>query len=259
MMTQLLIIPDVDNMDKCRELAKRYNLGYEFNDFYSSSILDDQIKSQDVIKMYMGSSLPSYCTLHGAFIDVIPFSKDEKIRSVSVARIRQSLDVARVLGAKAVVFHTNYNPFLNSREYINQWIDENSRFWANMLDEYSDINIYLENMFDVSPDIMGELSSRLCVHTNYGVCLDYAHAALSKVSPEEWCKKLGKYIKHVHINDNDLHSDLHLAWGDGQINRNTFYNCYKKYMNDATVLIETASMDNIKRSLEVLKTDGFLL
>lgn len=258
-MTQLLIVPNVNNIDECRKLAGKYNMGYEFNDFYSPATLDDKIKLQDIMKLYKSSSLPSYCTLHGAFIDVIPFSTDEKIRDVSMARIRQSLDIAKELGAKAVVFHTNYNPFLNSREYINQWIDENSRFWANMLDEYSDINIYLENMFDVSPDIMGELSSRLCVNTNYGICLDYAHAALSKVRPEVWCEKLGKYIKHVHINDNDLHSDLHLAWGDGQIDRHSFYNCYEKYMNDATLLIETASMDNIKRSLEVLKADGFIL
>ena len=81
---------------------------------------------------------------------------------------------------------------------------------------------------------------------------------MSDVKPELWAERLGKYVKHVHINDNDLVSDLHLAWGDGQINREVFYKSYEKYMNKATVLIETSSMENKIRSIEVLKKEGFI-
>jgi sugar phosphate isomerase/epimerase len=113
-------------------------------------------------------------------------------------------------------------------------------------------------MFDTTPDIMVKLSESLCKYDNYGVCLDYAHAAISKVEPEKWARDLSPYIKHIHINDNDLVSDLHLAWGDGQIDRQTFYKCYTKYMSEATVLIETNSIDNIKKSLTKLKSEGFI-
>ena len=106
--------------------------------------------------------------------------------------------------------------------------------------------------------MMEALSERLCRYDNYGVCLDYAHAALSKVAPEEWAKRLGRYVKHVHINDNDLVSDLHLAWGDGKINRQAFYDSYDKYMSKAFVLVETSSYENKKRSFEVLKKEGFI-
>ena len=244
-MKRLLMIPDVKNLEKSLEVAKEYSLGFEYNDFYMPTVLDDRMKMQELLEVYKMSALPEYCTMHGAFFDVIPFSVDEKIKEVSILRIRQSIEAAKQIGAKAVVFHTNYNPFLNS-------------FWSSVLEHHKGIYIYLENMFDRTPDIMVELSEALCKYENYGVCLDYAHAALSDVAPEVWAERLGSFVKHIHINDNDLVSDLHLAWGNGKLNRAGFYKSYERFMKQATVLIETSSIENIKKSLAVLQEEGFL-
>lgn len=257
-MKQILIIPNRMHLKTCLELAKEYQLGFEYNDFFMPDVLDDGNQLLDIIQEYQGEALPAYCTMHGAFFDVIPFSVDKKIQKISNLRIEQSLGVARRVGAKAVVFHTNYDPFLNSKSYIESWLDINESYWSHVLEQNNDINIYLENMFDTTPDIMVELSKRLCKYENFGICLDWAHASISKVAPEIWAEKLGKYVKHVHINDNDLVSDLHLAWGDGKINRQAFYECYEKYLNNATVLIETSPMENKIHSLELLKKEGFL-
>ena len=257
-MKRILIIPDVTNLSEYEKLASVYNLGYEYNDFYKTSILDDEKKLKNILDTYKSGKQPSYCTLHGAFFDVIPFSMDEKIREISILRIHQSIDSARKVGAKAVIFHTNYNPFLNSEEYIDGWIENNARFWSEVLRDNPDINIYLENMFDLTSDILEELASRLCEYDNFGICLDYAHSALSKEKPEQWARKLGKYVKHIHINDNDLVRDLHLPWGAGKIDRQSFYECYEKYMSQASVLVETSSLQDIKQSLEMLEAEGFL-
>lgn len=257
-MKKILIIPDVTNLSEYEKLVSQYNLGYEYNDFYNPNILDDEIRLKNIVDTYKDSQLPSYCTLHGAFFDVIPFSMDEKIREISILRIQQSIDSARKVGARAVIFHTNYNPFLNREEYIDGWIEDNARLWSEMLKDNPDINIYLENMFDLTSGILEELASRLCKYDNFGICLDYAHSALSKEEPEQWAKRLGKYVKHIHINDNDLVSDLHLAWGTGKINRQAFYECYAKYMSGATVLVETTSLQAAKQSLELLEKEGFI-
>lgn len=257
-MKQLLMIPDRYHLEADMELAKQYSLGYEYNDFFNPSVLDNKKEQSEIVKGYQDTYLPQYATLHGAFFDVIPFSLDEKIKEISMLRIEQSISAAQKLGASAVIFHTNYNPFLNSSSYISEWISQNERIWSGILEKHPDISIYLENMFDTTPDIMEELSSRLCRHQNYGICLDYAHAALSKVAPLGWAKRLGKYVKHVHINDNDLVSDLHLAWGDGKIDRHVFYEAYEQYMNGASVLVETSSYENKKRSLEMLVKEGFI-
>ena len=64
-------------------------------------------------------------------------------------------------------------------------------------------------------------------------------------------------IKHVHINDNDLISDLHLSWGDGKINRIKFYEIYETYLSGASVLVETTAIEAQVRSLEQMKSEGF--
>ncbi|MBQ4068181.1 MAG: sugar phosphate isomerase/epimerase [Lachnospiraceae bacterium] len=257
-MKQILIVPDINNLDADMELVDRYSFGFEYNDFFYPDVLDDEKRLNEIIEKYKSYKLPEYSTVHGAFFDVIPFSIDSKIREISMLRIEQSIDVALRLGAKAVIFHTNYNPFLNSAIYVEGWIKENVKIWTEVVEKYTDINIYLENMFDMTPDIMLKLGESLCKYENFGICLDYAHASLGKVQPHIWVEKLGKYIKHIHINDNDLVSDLHLAWGDGKIKRELFYESYEKFMSSATVLIETSLMENKLQSINVLKKEGFI-
>lgn len=257
-MKQLLIIPDVNDMEVTLSLAEKYNLGFEYNDFFDPVVLEDKIKVATLIDRYMEQSVSSYCTMHGAFYDVIPCSRDARIRDVSRLRIEQSIEVAKRLGASAVVFHTNYNPFLDSLAYNKIWIEQNAEYWSSVLEQHTEISIYLENMFDSSPDMLEELSKTLSGYQNYGVCLDYGHAAISKTEPVEWARRLGKYVKHIHINDNDLICDSHLAWGAGKIDRFGFYRSYESYMGDASVLIETRTTENKLRSLKQLEEDGFI-
>jgi len=257
-MRKILIIPNRNHMEECLEWSSKYHLGFEYDDFFHPDVLDNEAITEKIINEYRNYELPEYTTVHGDFFDVIPFSLDSQIRKIADLRIEQSIGVAKKIGAKAVIFHTNYNPFLNTEEYIKTWTDANIEYWSGVLERHNDIHIYLENMFDTTPDIMERLSDVLCQYVNYGICLDYAHAALSKTAPEVWARRLGRFVKHVHINDNDGVSDLHQAWGDGVINRDIFYNCYDKYMKNATILIETRPMENIIRSLNVLQQEGFL-
>lgn len=257
-MKRFLIIPKIGELKLSLELAQKYGLGFEFNDFFVPRVLDDEDERDRIIGEYKRFALPEYLTSHGAFFDVIPFSLDEKIRAVSDLRIRQSIDAAREIGAGAVVFHTNYNPFLNSEAYVKDWIRQNAEYWNGILTVFADMNIYLENMFDSSPEIMAALAERLCANDNFGICLDYAHAALTAVPQREWVESLGGYVRHIHINDNDFKSDLHLAVGEGKIDWSEFYELYEGRMNGATILIETSSIENQIKSLERMTADGFM-
>jgi sugar phosphate isomerase/epimerase len=144
---RLLIIPELDNIEDDLELVDKYNLGFEYNDFFDPYILDNDKKISELKEKYSSNKLPNYTTMH---------------------------------------------------------------------------------------------------------------AALSRTSLTDWAEKLGKYVKHVHINDNDQVSDLHLAWGKGVIDRNEFYKCYDKYMSDATILLETRGIENKVNSIKQLKEDGFM-
>ena len=257
-MKKLLIIPDRENIEKSLSLANKYNVGFEYNDFFFSDVLDNEILKEEIIKRYKSEKLPDYTTNHGAFVDVLPFSADEKIKEVSFLRINQSIEVSRKIGAKAVVFHLNYNPLLKVRNDVDDFVKKNVKVWQYILKENSDINIYIENMFEKSPDVIKVISEDLCENENFGICLDWAHAYLSGVSPEKWAEELKNYIKHIHINDNDLISDSHFSWGAGKLDRNLFYDCYNKYLGNPTVLIETTGIDNQKKSLIQLEKDNFI-
>lgn len=212
-MKKILVVPKLENIDEYLNLAEKYNLGFEFNDFYFPRLLDDEETLEGLIQTYTAQQLPDYTTMHGVFYDVVPCSIDERIRQIPQFRIKQSLDVARRLGVRAVVFHTGYNPGLNSKEYIDFWVETNCTFWRAVLEQNKDLNIYLENMFETSSDILRALAERLKGYSNFGLCLDYAHAKLYGGNPSLWAEALSEYIKHVHINDNDGSSDQHLAWG----------------------------------------------
>ena len=66
-------------------------------------------------------------------------------------------------------------------------------------------------------------------------------------------------MKHVHINDNDLHSDLHLAVGEGMIDWDGFMLNCEKYFKDCTILIETNGAKKQRASIEFLKRYGFFV
>lgn len=258
-MSKFLIIPQLEHIESSLALAEEYGFGFEFNDFFHPSVLDDKKRIAEITAKYQACGLPDYCTSHGDFFDVLVFSEDKLIRDISEQRIRQSIDAAMEIGAKAVVFHTNHNPFFTSSSYVDNWHEKNAEFWSKILAEYSAINIYMENMCDSSPDMLAKLAESLKCFPNFGVCFDYAHASVfGEEDIDSWVAALAPYVKHMHINDNDLKSDLHMAVGDGKINWDRFKKHYFEFFADKTILIETSSIENQRRSAEHLAKLGIL-
>lgn len=253
---KLLIVPDRHNLDASIDMAKHYGCGFEYNDFFLPDVLDNQEMVDDIVRLYhCNRDLPEYCTLHGAFLDVTIFSQDKRIYEVSDLRVEQSLRIAREIGARAVVFHTNYMPNFRQKAYQDGWVESNVRYWTDKLEKYPDINIYIENMFDEGYELLQRLGEGMKAVKGFGICFDYAHACVfgDEAKVEEWCKNLGPYIKHVHINDNDFVSDLHQQLGAGKIDWEGFKRSYEMYFPEATVLVEMNGIDKIKESLEYIK------
>ena len=254
---KVLIIPEKNNIKTSLSIAEEFNCGFEYNDFYIPKILDDEIELKNTIDYYKNlSSKPEYCTLHGAFFDVTVFSDDAKIYEVSDYRVEQSLKVASELGVKGVVFHTNYTPNFKLESYCDNWVMRNYEYWVKKLEKYPNLNIYMENMFDTDWLLLERLAKKLADRENFGICFDYAHGCVfgDEKEIEEWVIALSPYIKHIHINDNDFKSDLHLALGDGKIDWCRFRKHYETYFPDASVLVEMRGEEKIRKSLELLKS-----
>ena len=256
-MSKYFIIPNKDQIDETLTLCKEYGLGVEFNDFFTPKMLLNEPACKERIAFYQGLELPDMRTSHGDFFDVILFSEDEEIAAISKARIRKSMEIGEELGVQGVIFHTNTEPFLTADYYRKNWHDRNETFFREICKDFPKVNVYLENMFDQNPSDLKNLAESMKDVENFGVCLDYAHASISKTPVEVWVKELAPFIRHVHINDNDGMNDLHLSVGDGITNWENFLSFQKEYFPDATVLIETTPLENQKKSLIFMKEHGF--
>lgn len=257
-MGQFLLASQVDQREKYCRIAQQYDFGFEMNDFYIPEILENKEKQEQLAAQYREIGFPGYCTMHGAFLDVTIFSSDPQIRQISQLRMEQSMEIAKKMGVKGVVFHTNVNPFLTEDGYVKQAVDMTVAYFEELLQKYPETDIYLENMFDHTPDVLQAISKRLCHYEHYGVCFDYAHASISPTPISDWIMGLYPYIKHLHINDNDGIHDLHLPLGEGKIDWLQFRDYYKRYFTQCTVLIETLSPEGQETSIRYLQALGLL-
>lgn len=249
---RLYLIPDKDNIMNSLRLADKYSASFEFNDFYKPELLDDEKQVNKLVSFYKGYHLPSECHLHGAFFDITVFSEDPKIREVSDLRVEQSIDIAERLRCSAVIFHTNYIPNFQQTAYRDHWVDTNAEYWRKKLEKHDSIKIYIENMFDISPWLLRRLAEKMADNPRFGVCYDYAHAAIFGGSTDEWTRCLDNSVKHLHINDNDLVSDLHLPAGSGSLDWQEFARTLEKLPDDISMLIEVEDTENQQKSLDFL-------
>lgn len=252
-MGQVLIVAREQDIRSYKEIAAEYNVGFEVNDFYNPEVLENEEEMNRLVEFYQREGLPEGSTMHGAFFDIVVFSHDLRIREISELRMEQSMKIAVRIGVKGVVFHTNTSPVLSSMEYDQRAIEMTVEYLECLLKRYPDTEIYLENMFDTDPDILAAISERLCIYENYGVCFDYAHASISSTPLKTWIEVLAPYIKHIHINDNNLKRDQHLALGDGKIDWQQFMEYRKKYFDACSLVIETTLPENQRRSLKYLE------
>mgnify|MGYP006363515099 CR=1 FL=1 len=256
-MKGLYLIPDRANLEESLKFINENQCRCEYNDFFLASILDDKKKQMEIIDTYAKvRSDFSKDTMHGAFLDVTVHSSDARIREISELRVRQSMDIAKEMGLRGVVFHTNRLYGFRDATYLKNWKDANKHFFAKVCEEYPNQQIFMENMFDEAPDVLCGLAEEMKEYENFGICLDYGHGVVSDTPVSEWVNTLAPYVKHMHINDNDLKNDNHGAIGQGQIDWKKFGEEMKQFSIDASVLIEVNGIEKQKRSLEYLKKNS---
>ena len=216
-MGQLYLIPDFKNIEESCTQAEKWGAAFEYNDFFRMELMDDKKALKERISFYKAISRDrSKDTLHGAF------------------------------------FHTNLIAGFNLPSYLERWLLFHKEFLTELLKEYRGIQIYMENMFDKTPEMLFRLASELN-HPDFGICYDVAHGNLGPCAMEEWFSRLHPYIMHLHVNDNDGKADQHRAVGSGSINWAQFDGLMKKYKPEAGILAEVSSFVAKEESLHYMK------
>lgn len=258
-MNTIYTIPDIENLELSVSLSKQYKTYFEYNDFFLPHILDDKKKQMEIINTYAKHRSDfTKDTMHGAFLDVTLHSTDPLIQEVGWLRVRQSMEIAKEMNLKGVVFHTGRIKGFRDAFYISNWYKQNEKYMRELLEMYPQQEIYMENMFDENPDILAGFAERLEDSQRFGICLDYAHGVVFGESSEVWIPQLAPFIRHMHLNDNNLKEDEHLTIGQGKIDWNDFWKQMKEYEITSSILIEMKGVENQRESIEFMIEKGYL-
>ncbi len=242
-------VPDIPNLNLWKEL----DIPFEYQDFMLPDLLDRAGEVTRRIDIYR--ALPrsrKADVVHGPFLDICVHSSDCAIRQVSDRRIRQVCDITAQLGAKAIILHTNLIPNFYAPAYRQGWVDRNEAYLRNLLADYPTISVYMENMFDEEPDCLVALAQRMAGQ-RFGICLDIAHAHISKTDVSQWIARCAPYISHYHLNDNHGKVDEHLPIGGGSI---PWAQVLPALRRDASVLLEVDCLEKYRQSVRALEKLG---
>jgi len=187
------------------------SFGIEVDDFANSDLLDSnwKLKVQQYIENL--SNFKGLISLHGAFLDLNPASPDKKIRDVTTDRYIHSINIAKEINAKYIVFHSQLNPGIKDPVAKEIKLIRQLTFWESILNEINNTNIIilLENVYEDNPYDLLELVSR--INSNQvKVCLDTGHALLnSQLSLDVWINVLKDNLEYIHFHWNNGTYDTH--------------------------------------------------
>ncbi|MGD8543501.1 MAG: sugar phosphate isomerase/epimerase family protein [Candidatus Bathyarchaeota archaeon] len=247
-----ILLCDWDNYKYVASIARKNNVGIEFQSFCEPEILDNP---KQTILEHQACKDVVYKTMHGAFYDLYPGSYDPLVSEVARKRVLQSLQIAEELSFSDVVFHHDYVPNASIPE---EWTGRLVEFWKGILEQTPErIRLHLENVFDDTPKVIKRLVDRVN-SPRLGICLDIGHAyAFSETSVSEWVETLGSRISYVHIHDNNGKKDEHLAIGDGSIPIKRVLDALETHSKEALWALEQALEDDacihLIRSFEWIK------
>ena len=138
--------------------------------------------------------------------------------------LKKQIDLFLAMGVKNAVLHCDALSWRDDPNISdNEKIEENCKALSEILDyiKESDMVICLENL--ISTGFVNHVDGLLYFmdrfkSKNLGICLDTGHLNLSDRDQVNFIRKAGKYIKALHLADNQGQSDQHLMpYGCGTV------------------------------------------
>ena len=249
--TLLQVQPVYDKREEYAMLAKTEGLVYEVLELSMPPALNESGFFVKAFDWYKSSDRVE--SFHGAFIDINPASGDEHFAALSKQRMKKSCENAVALGAKNIVFHCSCFPFLRGA-YIDNWAKAYGDFCLELLEFYN-LNIFIENSFDVDPTPLKTLMNQ--IHSErLRVCLDVGHANYSRAPIEKWFDELNEYIGYLHISDNKGLFDDHISILEGSVDWKKISQLWNQLESKTPITLEINGLSNIKKAIDYLKVNS---
>ncbi|MHC1742482.1 MAG: sugar phosphate isomerase/epimerase family protein [Syntrophobacteraceae bacterium] len=157
-------------------------------------------------------------SLHGPFWGIEPGCLDPRARQLAAERINQFLDLAVLFRPVRMVCHTGFDP-RHHVEYRDFWLEKSHLFWSRMAERAAAMRVPLlvENVWEKEPSFHADLLERVD-SPYFGFCLDVGHQhSFSDTPLLSWLDRLSRFLKEIHLHDNDGSHDHHWPVGEGSI------------------------------------------
>lgn len=252
---RLAIATPCPNIAPYIALARDYGVGIEIQAYgYNPGLLDGDWSSLVGQHRRLLEEFEGEIALHGAFYDMSSASEDPQIVRVTRERYLLSLRIAAELGARHVVFHANYLPWIRNAHYLRQWTQRQVKFWTEMGAEAERLGVVvaLENMWEPSPDLIGRILDWVGSPA-VRACLDVGHAYLysDSVPFTGWLARLKELVVHCHINNHRGVEDKHLPLDapGGVVDYSLILPLLWSLPTSPLISLEMESLDDLERSL----------
>ena len=108
-------------------VAKAYGLGLEIAEYCTAWNMDDEFDTvHPLVIKKLGPA--GECLLHGPYNELVPCAIDRQARALAAKRYRQAAQLAKRYGAKKVIIHGGYNPWI----YYPVWyVEQSIAFWKD--------------------------------------------------------------------------------------------------------------------------------
>jgi len=200
--------------------------------------------------------------VHGPFIGIAYDHRDCLLMEATRKRMDMTFDVVKHLKPDTLVMHSGITP-LSARSEEDAWVEAVSAFWKEEIRRYKAIGVrvVLENTAERSPDTLARLLDAVN-DTSLGICLDVGHANYaSDFKPCDWVQPLSRWLRHIHLHDNNGREDEHLPVGKGNIDFQKLFSAFERYTPDVTVSLEVEEkpaviLENFRLVLSLVKSPG---
>ncbi len=219
---------------RAAELARSWGVGYEVIDFCYAPMLDRPETAERVRRKTAGIE---HLWFHAPFAELTPCAIDPLVREVALRRLVQAAEAAKALGIHRMVCHGGFIPHV----YYPEWyVEQSVLFWREVLGKLPPgMVLAVENVMEPSPETLVQIAAGVD-DPRLGLCLDVGHAntCVSETPPSEWIAPMAKWLRHVHLHNNEGKDDLHRPLGEGIIPMEALLEAVRTLAPEATFTIE---------------------
>ncbi len=196
-------------------------------------------------------------TVHAPFHELFLGAPDRLVREAAVERMERAFSAAAMFRPESIIVHFNYEDKRFGFVY-EEWkenIIPNLRHFAQRAGDMGAF-LALENVYEENPRAMKEIFGLLKGYPAYQ-CLDTGHVnAFSKTGLDTWLKRMGPFIRHFHLHDNDGSADSHGPIGSGTVDFTRIAAFISRSRVKPLVTLEPHTEANIWKTLRGLCETG---